>query len=423
VIAPARRTGARTTRSLGTQAVALAAGTAVAQVIVAVMYVLTARDAGPASYGQLAAAIALGGSAMGFFDFGTSSYWIRERASGRMDVDDFSARVTKKIAIASFLFVVALAVCVVWFPSFIPACAIFLAGTAGQAALVPLRAARRGEIVALLSITERASALAVFLLLLLCGVDQLDALWISLVAGTLIMGAAAYLSARDAGRASFLWRRRSNPWSGAKFYGLSSVASSGQQLDLPVLTAVAGASTAGIYGGVNRWTQPMGVLATAFSSASAPFIAHAQDWKTTRRMVTRASWLLILAVGVCIALALSAPWIVALLLGPEFATSAPVLQWLAVGTIPAILNQPLAAALQARRYDHLVAGVYLGSVVVQLGLVAWLGLALGALGAALAFFILQILMLVSLSTCVAVAVRKDAATAERTRLSTTGPEN
>ena len=349
----------RKTKSLGTQAVALAAGTALAQVIVAVMYIVTARDAGPESYGQLVAAIALGGSALGFFDFGTSAFWIRERASGRMTLETFSARVTRKLSVALALFTLATIVALIWFPHFVPSCAIFLAGTATQTAMVPLRAARRGEVVAILSIVERAAALPVFAVALLSHADALQSLWISLTVGTLTAGVVAYLVSRTAGRAHFVWMPNSNPWRGARYYGLSALATSAQQLDLPLLTAVAGSTAAGIYGGVNRWTQPMGVLASAFSSASAPFIAHAQDWKTTQKLVTRAAWLLILAVGVCAGLAVVASWLVGALLGPEFAGSAAVLQWLAVGTIPAIINQPLAAALQARRYDHLVAGVYL----------------------------------------------------------------
>ncbi|MEV8239979.1 oligosaccharide flippase family protein [Microbacterium testaceum] len=398
---------ARKTRSLGTQAIALASGTALAQVIVAVMYIVTARETGPESYGHLVAAIALGTSAFGFFDFGTSAFWIRERASERMPLDVFSERVTAKLGIALVFFTIALAVALLWFPTLVPSCAIFLAGTVTQTAMVPLRAARRGEVVAGLSIVERAAALPVFAITIAAGVDPLQSLWISLATGTMTAGVAAYLVSRTAGRAKLRWRPRSNPWRGAGFYGMSALATGAQQLDLPLLTAVAGPVAGGIYGGVNRWTQPMGLLATAFSSASAPFIAHAQDWKSTQRLVTRAAWLLVLAVCVSAALAVAAPWLVALLLGPDFADSAAVLQWLAMGTIPIIINQPLAAALQARRYDHFVAGVYLPSVLIQLTLVFMLGMSFGAVGAAVAFFILQLLMLTSLTTCIVIAVRRD----------------
>lgn len=405
----------RKTRSLGAQAVALASGTALAQVIVAVMYIITARNAGPESYGQVVAAIALGGSALGFFDFGTSAFWIRERASDRMTLETFSARVTRKLSIALVLFAVALIIAIIWFPQFVPSCAVFLAGTVTQTSMVPLRAARRGEVVAMLSIVERAAAVPVFAIALVVKADPLQALWISLTIGTLTAGLSAYLASGAVGRAHFRWRRGSNPWQGSRYYGVSALATSAQQLDLPVLTAAAGPVAGGIYGGVNRWTQPMGLLANAFSSASAPFIAHAEDWKSTQKLVTRAAWLLMLAVGVCITLAVLAPWLVGLLLGPEFSGSAVVLQLLAVGTIPVIINQPLAAALQARRYDHLVAGVYLPSVLVQLGLVFALGSSLGAVGAAIAFCVLQILMLSSLTICVVVAVRRDAHSKEASR--------
>lgn len=393
-------------RSLGTQAIALAVGSGLAQVMVAIIYVASARDAGPEDYGAVAAAIAVGGAAAGFFDFGSNALWIRERAARRLHTSDFNSRAATKTVIAFLLFLAGGALTLSLAPIYVIACVLFLVTAVTQIMIVPIRAARRGELVAGLSLLERFVSLAIFGLLIVTGVTALAALWISLAVGTGITGLAAFvISSRYLGLR--LWKTNlRNPWHGSIYYGFSALASSGQQLDLPILTAVAGSGAAGVYGGVNRWTQPMGLLATAFSTAAAPFVAGAPDWAATRRLVLRASWLLAIAAVSCAALAVLAPLIVPWLLGSAYADSVAVLQWLAIGTIPAILNQPLAAALQARRHERLVAFVFLIAVILQLGFVALLGSPFGALGAAIAFCILQAVMLVSLSIAVLVSVRR-----------------
>ena len=65
------------------QALALALGSGAAQVLVAVLYILTARNMQPNEFGLVVTAIALGMAGAGFVDLGASSYWIRELASGR----------------------------------------------------------------------------------------------------------------------------------------------------------------------------------------------------------------------------------------------------------------------------------------------------------------------------------------------------
>ena len=87
-------------RGVGTQAMALAASTGIAQILVAVIYVVAARDSAPAQYGLIVAAIALGVVAAGFLDFGTNTLWVRELATGRMSAEQFGARLLGKLLIA-----------------------------------------------------------------------------------------------------------------------------------------------------------------------------------------------------------------------------------------------------------------------------------------------------------------------------------
>lgn len=393
-------------RSVGAQAILLATATGASQVLVALVYLFAARGSTPAEYGQTVVAIALGTAAVGFVDLGTNALWTREVARDHLDRQTLSARILGKLLAAVAVALIALLAFAVWAPQLIPAPAILLASTIGQTLLVPLRARRRGDTVAWLLFTERAVAAVIFTAMIVAQMRVDLALWISLAFGTCGMATIAYFATPRAGR-PLARVRPAFPWRGARYYAISAVASSAQQLDLPLLTTVAGATAAGIYGSVNRWTQPMGLLASAFSSAATPFVARANDWGEVRKVVSRAAWLLVIAVVACVALIFMAPWVTPLLLGDAYVGSVSVLQLLAAGTIPAILNQPLAAALQARRYDHLVAFVYLSCVCVQLVLVGVLGGTYGAIGAALAFVILQSVLLGALVCCVTYAQRRD----------------
>ena len=396
----------RSSHSVGVQAIALAVGGGLAQVVVALLYVLAARDAGPAEYGVIAAAIALGSGLIGFIDFGSNSLLGRELAAARLDPADYANRAATKLAIAAGVAAAGAVVFAFLSPANLVACLVGPAILTLQTLLVPLRAAKRGVLVAVIGLVERGAAAIVFGVLVAASISATVALWVSLTAGTAIAAVVALWATPRASRFTSA-RRFANPWRGSFFYGVSGLAASGQQLDLPVLSAVAGVTASGIYAGVNRWTQPMGLLASSFSSAAIPFIASAPDWRSTFRVAARAGWLLLAAIAVCILMAVFAPIIVPWLLGHSFADSAVVLQILAVGTIPAILNQPMYAALQARGLDRVAALIYLAAVVAQLGLIVILGVGLGALGAAIAFCVLQGAMLVAFALAMVRAYRAE----------------
>jgi O-antigen/teichoic acid export membrane protein len=112
-----------------------------------------------------------------------------------------------------------------------------------------------------------------------------------------------------------------------------------------------------------------------------------------------------------LAIIITAPWLVVWLLGDAYTGAAPLLQLLALGTIPAILNQPLATALQARRHDRVVALLVAFAVALQLFLVAVLGASFGALAAGVAFCALQFSLLAALSLVAWLLFRKDAQSA------------
>lgn len=389
-------------KGVGFQAVALAASTGVSQLIVAVLYIWTARSAGPADFGLLVAGIALGTASVGFLDFGTNSLWTRELATGRMGRADHGARLVGKALAATMLagvWALAALFFIPW-PYVWIAAPIALSSLLNQSFQVSLRGIARGDLVSVSILGDRIIALLVFSVLILCGIPAMQALWISLTVGSITAALSGWLLTPAKRRPILKWTMKTNPWASAGHYGLANVALSAQSLDTPIMTAVSGASTAGVYGAVARWTQPMGMLANAFSSAAAPHMARADTGAEAWKHIRRSIWLPITAMAACIFIVTTAPFLVDTLIGEEYRDSVAVLQVLALGTIPAIVNQPLFIFLQARGLDRPVSFVTLAVVFVQLALVAILSGLLGALGAALAAATSQIILLLGLSVLV-----------------------
>ncbi|MBG6237083.1 O-antigen/teichoic acid export membrane protein [Mycetocola sp. CAN_C7] len=387
-------------RGLGTQAILLAASTGIAQIITAFLFILAARSADPAVFGQAVAAIALGTSLVGFVDFGTNGLWVRELARGTIDRGDFSSRFASKIviaAVASGMFTVG---AVVLLPegSYWMAGPVALALLLNQSVQVPLRAMARAELVSFSVLADRICAAAVMALLYLFGADPYAVLWLAICAGSVAAAVMGWILTPKEHRPRVLTRLSINPWRGAGYYGLGSVAVGAQTLDLPILAMSGGSVAAGLYGAVNRWTQPMGLLVSAFASASAPFVARAKTWHEAWGLIKRAIWLPLAALLSCVLVAIFAPQIVELLIGSEYEGSAEVLRFLALGTIPAILNQPLAVFLQSMGHDKPVAFVTMTSVALQLAFVVFFGAMFGAAGAAIGFGVVQLLNLVSLAS-------------------------
>ncbi|WP_431797733.1 lipopolysaccharide biosynthesis protein [Microbacterium kunmingense] len=394
--------------SVGSQAAALSVSAAVSQVLVAVLYILAARSESPAEYGHVVAAIALGTSAIGFVDFGSTSFYIREMASQRMAPGELSRRTATKWTIAIPLASVTAIVMSMTNPIYLISVAIFSAGLINLGLMVPIRAARRGDIAAGLMVGERLIAAAVFFALLLTGVPALQALVPSLISGTVGLALLAWFITPKSERIHVGSAGLVNPWRGAMFYGIYGLAASAQQLDLPLVAASVGTEAAGVYGAVNRWTQPMGLIATAFSSAAAPFVANAASLRDARRLAFRASWILALAILAPVAMILAAPALVLTLLGPSYSQSVALLQLLAAGSILAVLNQPLATILQARKHDRFVAIVYLASVVLQLSVVMLAGGHIGATAAGIAYCVLQAVIFVGFGSGLWIYSRREA---------------
>lgn len=388
----------------------LALTTGIAQIILALIYISAARSTSPSNYGTVITAIALGSSAVGFIDFGTNSYWIRELAKAELNRVELSNRMTSKLAIAFILAIVWIALVLITMHGSMlwMAGPIAFALIANQSLQVPLRGIARNDLVSLNVLTDKVVAGLVYLALALAGVEAVSRLWIALSFGAITAAFFGWLWTPEKLRPSFRFRVRTNPWRGSGHYGVSTLAISAQTLDLPILAVVAGPFAAGVYGAVNRWTQPMGLLSSAFVSASLPFMAKAHSFKEGLVLVKKGLWLPALAVLGCVAILVCAPLIVVLFLGESYTGSVVVLQALAVATMVGIINQPLVVFLQARGYDRPVAWLMGCTVAMQLCLVALLGSRFGSIGAALAIIALQTMLFICSMVLVVIIWKRDA---------------
>ncbi|WP_334172076.1 lipopolysaccharide biosynthesis protein [Sinomonas sp.] len=339
-------------------------------------------------------AIAIATAGMGFIDFGTNSHWVREISRGLMDPDELGRRLTSKI-------ICTLAIGIIWaaITSFVApgsglwtASPVMLGLMVNQTSQVALRAAKRGDLVSITIVADKLVAFLAFLALWASGSPSPEALWISLTCGSFTASILGWMLVERRHRPVIRIGSGSNPWRGAGYYGVSSLANSAQTLDLPVLSIVAGPAAAGLFAAVNRWTQPMSLLASAFSAASAPFVSRSADVVEAWRHVRQAAWMPLCAIGLSAGVALAAPILVPVLLGNGYLGSVDNLRILALVAIFSIMSQPLTVVLQSLGHDRFV-GTWMGiAVLTQLALVVVLGFWFGSLGAAYASLAIQILL-------------------------------
>lgn len=384
--------------NIGTQAIALAASSGVSQLIVASLYIISARSVEPTSFGLVVTAIAIGTTAVGFLDFGTNSLWVREVASGRMDVTTLGNRMSFKLLYAFVIFSAwsAFTAAFFWSSDLWAAGPVAMSVLLAQSFHVPLRGNGRGELVAIAILGDRLVAASSFGMFLAIGFEPLSALWISLSIGGVASALIAWRFTPRQNRSVLRMCNFINPWTGSRHFGVANVALSAQSLDIPALTLFGGPGAAGIYAAVSRWTQPMGLLASAFASAAAPHVARAASFKAAWVEARKSMWLLGGAIMTCLMVALYAPHVVEILLGSEYKGSADVLRVLALAAMFAVGNQPLFVFLQSRGFDRAASLITVGCIFVQLSLVLVLAPFLHAIGAALASLCSQLLMLIAL---------------------------
>ena len=409
---------------VASQALALAAATGAAQLLTAVLYILAARGSSPAHFGEAVTAIAIATAGAGFLDFGTNNYWVRELARGTNSIAVLGSRARGKIAISSAAALIWVITTALLFPGNLIVFAGLLAALtlATQTAQVPLRAQRRGHLASISVISERLAASVIFIALAYgLHLEPALALCISLSCAPAVSATLTMFLTPNEARRAWVNGPITLPWRGAHFYGLTTLAISAQALDVALLSAVGGAKATGIYGGVSRWTQPMGLLAAAFASASAPFVAHSGSIHAAWAHIRRAVWMPLAGIAVCALVVAFAPMLVPLLLGQSYADSVVVLQILAVAAALSVVCQPLLSGLQALGHDRQTATVMASAVALQLAFIATTGRYLGAMSAAWASCGAQALIFALLLTLL-VVIRRQAPESARAETDLEGAE-
>lgn len=381
------------------QSLTIASATGVSQVIAALLYIVMARIAGPGSLGEVVAAVAAATFLAGLFHFGTNGLWARDIANSKMQPEIFAQKATSKVILSTAPCILLSILAITLFPDTKYYAVGFLTATIllSQTFQVPLRAIGASRRLAVALLLEKTVAAAIFVLLLVLHVDPANALIMSLGLGFTVSA----LIASALSPASFKIRNSKHrlvwPWKGATSFGMGGIVIAAQSLDVNILHAVAGSVSTGIYGAVNRWTQPLSLVASAVAITGLPVVAKTRSLRKSFRTLKNSYLLLGCAAAMSLFVAVFSTSIVRILLGEQYAESAPVLTILALGTIPALINQPLYVFMQALNYQRAVAVILAVVVTIQLIGCAVLGYYYKELGASIAYAVAQTLTLAGFS--------------------------
>jgi O-antigen/teichoic acid export membrane protein len=123
-----------------------------------------------------------------------------------------------------------------------------------------------------------------------------------------------------------------------------------------------------------RLVEPTQILPASLVAAAFPaftVLLHQQP-DQARQMGLRVSLLLaVFGAGVAAVFWMSAPWLIPLLYGAQFADSVPVLQWLGLSVIPAFINYSLTHYLIARGQQAMM-GVFTAVMLFLHAGLSWL---------------------------------------------------
>lgn len=379
-------------RSLGAQAVVIAVATGIGQIAIGLLYILAARHSPMGEYGITISAIALGLALVGPVDFGTSGLWVREVSSGRLTTGELAHLATWRtayVAVGAILWGAAAILIAPGYPYWI-AGIVALTQSLSLVVQTAMRARGRAEMAGVAILLDRSATVTIFSCVWLLGFSVLTALVTAVVLGPAIGAFVANRQLLRNQRVRVTLGHPANPWKGSGHFGLAAVSASLQSSgDIPVIALFGGPVAAAAYGAVSRWTQPLALLAQAYASAAAPYVAHAPSTRAAVGDLRSAAWLLVMAVMACLVMIAVAPYLVPLILGVEYVESGSVLRLLAAGTVLYIVGLPAFTLLMARGHDRVGALVVASSVLVTFGLIVILTPLYGAVGAGVAYLVGQ----------------------------------
>jgi O-antigen/teichoic acid export membrane protein len=377
----------------------VAGGSAIAQLLSGIAYVIAARTLGPARFGTYASGIAIATVTTVTFDFGLGALIVREVAARRLTQRVARVALDSKRALALVVvapLAIALIVIVHDVVSAIALSLMFLASWEALMANALLRSEERFAAGIAGQVGGRGVGLAVVWVLAVA-LSSEAALPIGLCVGFALEATVDRVLLRSRPRRPRGWDSWWSLQIEASSYGFAALGAAGQQMDTPLVALGGGSVSAGLYAAAGRLLGPLGFLSSALGSVAAPWLARAHiDASSLRREERKvASIALCLAVAPLCA-ALAGPLVIPVILGPRYRSSGVVLAVLAGGSVLSTLNQSTAAMVQNRRSQGWVAiSIALGLLT---GLIATYFFARigGAIAAAWGYTISQLIMLLLL---------------------------
>ncbi|MFD0866083.1 lipopolysaccharide biosynthesis protein [Tessaracoccus lubricantis] len=380
---------------------------AVSQVIMVVLLAALAKMIGVDDFGAVAIAISIGAVGSGLIDFGAGAFWVREYASGRLSHKEVSSRSAGKIAVGA---ISSSSLIVMGILGVIPSVTLLsgvllFSSVVSQTALMWLVASRQSYKLSISMLLERIALASVFFVCIFAlGIREQVAFGVSYLASAALLLVLSGRACPDL-RADFRevgWR---TVWRGSRYYGLSSVTISVQGMDVILGTFIGGQSVAGAYGAVSRWTTPIALATSSFTTLLSPVLAEAQDRHDVWRRLRTVVWIPVASGVMAVVIAGSAPVLVPFVLGNSYTPSIGVLQILALAASLSTCSQVAQMVLQARRRERLCAAALACAVLIQLLAVIPMVGVYGALGLALAALLGQIVLLVLFAAALMLILR------------------
>lgn len=332
--------------------------------------VLVARQVGPAAFGQLAIGVMISLVGRDAIDFGRSSLLTRMQAHCGVCTAPLARGTLRRKAVASPLLLLPL-LGAGWLGEggFNPVMILFwpyaVATSLSQTLMAPMMGAAQLGRASGFVVKERLVSLA--------------AVWLCLP----WLGTAAFPLGLTVGATVVCWLLRDPGWnqSGAEMeqrefsrqarpFGVTSLTTDAQYLDVALVTALAGAATGGVFAAASRLTNP---LAMVIFQASALILARASAGAARMRAVEAVRVVAALAViylPTLLLLAWQADWLVAHMLGAEYAQAGHVMRILLCGVAIGVVGFPLGAWMNATGRSTIVAATCVATVVLYFAVIA-----------------------------------------------------
>lgn len=374
------------------------------QGMTALAFWLAASFLGPSDFGRFSAAMGVAVLLLTTIDFGINSATIRDLARTPDQANIFRETLGAKCVVSGLIAAVWILACIglaltnsYWYSIAPLGLYILLSDITSTLNVIPL-SQQRMQTVSAVMIAQKTTTLFSIIALHLIGMQSSYALTVGFAMGSAVSVIVAwrYLDGISIDWEDFAPSALRRLWINSYSFGLASLSSQIQRLDVPLVALISGPLAAGVYAAPARITNTLIVIPTALSTTLFPKLSASNTKKAMREgfCAIVATTLVSLLPMACL-FVLADP-IVSILLGSDYAQSAEVLRFIVIGTAFTCLNVPVAAMLQAvgdERYVARAIGVssLLGLLVVAMG--SYLR---GAPGASIGWIVLQFLVAILL---------------------------